>query len=72
MDGVEQTSTGTKTMVATGAPTFNTANVTAINENRESAVDTNAVVNTTIYILLTMAGAAGLYYVATKKNKKEA
>lgn len=72
MDGTEQTSTGTKTMVATGAPTFNTANVTAIDENRESAVDTNAVVNTTIYILLTMAGAAGLYYVATKKNKKEA
>ena len=72
MDGVEQTSTGTKTMVATGAPTFNTANVTAIDENRESAVDTNAVVNTTIYILLTMAGAAGLYCVATKKNKKEA
>ncbi len=72
MDGTAQTSTGTKTMVATDASTFNAANKTTIDEKLESTVDTNAVVNTTIYILLTMAGAAGLYYVATKKNKKEA
>ena len=72
MDGVEQTSTGTKTMVATDAPTYNTANKTAINERLDSTVDTGAVMNIAIYILLALAGAAGVYYVARKKLANKA
>ena len=67
MDGVEQTSTGTKTMVATDAPTFNAANKTAIDEKLDSTVDTGIAMNIAIYILLALAGAAGVYYVGHRK-----
>ncbi len=72
MDGVEQTSTGTKTMVATDAPTFNTANKTAIDEKLDSTVDTGIAMNIAIYILLALAGAVGVYYVGHRKADKEA
>ena len=72
MDGVEQTSTGTKTMVATGDSTYNTNNKTTINEHLESAVDTNMFMNITIYILLILAGAAGVTYTVRKKLAKKA
>ncbi|MCR5573001.1 MAG: hypothetical protein K6F57_04505 [Candidatus Saccharibacteria bacterium] len=72
IDGTEQTSTGTKTMVATNAPAYNTANKTAIDEKFNSAVDTGATMNIAIYILLALAGAAGVYYVARKKLANKA
>ena len=72
MDGVEQTGTGTKTMVATNASTYNTANKTAINEKLDSTVDTGATMNMAIYILLALAGIAGVYYVARKKLASKA
>ena len=72
MDGVEQTSTGTKTMVATDAPTFNVANKTAIDEKLDSTVDTGIAMNIAIYILLALAGAAGVYYAARKKLANKA
>jgi hypothetical protein len=72
IDGTEQTSTGTKTMVATNAPTYNTANKTTIDEKLNSAVDTGATMNVAIYILLALAGAAGVYYVARKKLANKA
>ena len=72
IDGTEQTSTGTKTMVATNAPTYNTANKTTIDEKLNSAVDTGATMNIAIYILLALAGAAGVYYVARKKLANKA
>ncbi len=71
IDGTART-TISKTMVATDAPTYNTANKTAIDEHLESSVDTNAVVNTTIYILLAIAGIAGVAYIAYKKHNQEA
>ena len=72
MDGVEQTSTGTKTMVATDAPTFNAANKTAIDEKLDSTVDTGIAMNIAIYILLALAGVAGIYYVGHRKADNEA
>ncbi len=72
MDGVERTSTGTKTMVATDAPTFNAANKTAIDEKLDSTVDTGIAMNIAIYILLALAGAAGIYYVGHRKADNEA
>ena len=71
MDGVEQTSTGTKTMVATNDANFNTANKTSINEALESAVDTGVFMNLAIYILLAIAGIAGVAYAVGKKNAKD-
>ena len=71
IDGTART-TISKTMVATDAPTYNTANKTAIDEHLESSVDTNAVINTTIYILLAIAGIAGVAYIAYKKHNQEA
>ena len=47
------------------------ANKTAIDEHLESSVDTNAVINTTIYILLAIAGIAGVAYAVGKKNAKD-
>ena len=70
IDGTART-TISKTMVATDAPTYNTANKTAIDEHLESSVDTNAVINTTIYILLAIAGIAGVAYAVGKKNAKD-
>ena len=72
MDGVERTSTGTKTMVATDASTFNAANKTAIDEKLDSTVDTGIAMNIAIYILLALAGVAGIYYVGHRKADKEA
>ena len=71
IDGTART-TISKTMVATDAPTYNTANKTAIDEHLESSVDTNAVINKTIYILLAIAGIAGVAYIAYKKHNQEA
>ena len=72
MDGVEQTSTGTKTMVATDDSNYNTNNKTAIESQLDSAVDTNAFMSIAIYILLALAGAAGFTYFARKKLAKKA
>ena len=72
MDGVEQTSTGTKTMVAVGASNYNTNNKTAINEQLGSTVDTNAFMNIAIYILLVLAGVAGVTYIVRKKLAEKA
>ena len=71
MDGSERT-TISKTMVATDASNFNTANATAINEHLDSAVDTNALMNITIYILLAIAGALGITYIINRKSQKQA
>jgi hypothetical protein len=59
-------------MVATDAPTFNAANKTAIDEKLDSTVDTGIAMNIAIYILLALAGAAGVYYAARKKLANKA
>ena len=71
MDGTTRTAIS-KTMVATGASNYNTANVTAINEHRDSSVDTNAFMNIAIYVLLAIAGAIGLGYIIRRKSQKQA
>ena len=70
IDGTERT-TISKTMVATNDANFNTANKTSINEALESAVDTGVFMNLAIYILLAMAGIAGVAYAVVKKNAKD-
>lgn len=69
IDGIERT-TISKTMVATDNASYNTANKTTIDEALSRAVDTGAFVNMAIYILLAMAGIAGIAYVVSKKNAK--
>ena len=71
MDGATHTSIS-KTMAATGTDAYNTANKTNITEELSSTVDTGAVMNIAIYVLLALAGAVGVYYVARKKSAKKA
>lgn len=71
IDSVERT-TISKTMVATNNSNYNTANKTAINEHLQSSVDTGVVMNTTVYILLAIAGIGGAYYATKKISRKNA
>ncbi len=71
IDGNEVNSVS-KTMVATNNSSYNTANKTAINQYKNSTVDSNAFMNISIYVLLAIAGGIGVYFVAKKKSKKEA
>lgn len=72
IDGAEQTSSGNKTMVTTNAPTYKTANITTIDEYLNEAVDTGTIINVSIYILLALAGAAGVTYAVRKMSSKKA
>ena len=71
MDGTQRTDIS-KTMVATNASNFNTANVTSIDEHLDSTVPTNAFMNMAIYILLALVGIAGITYVAKRKSSHKA
>ena len=72
IDGVEQASSGTKTMVAVGDSDYDTNNETTINSYLNSEVDTNAFMGIAIYILLILAGTAGVAYFVRKKIAKKA
>ncbi|MCQ2571358.1 MAG: hypothetical protein MJ154_03905, partial [Candidatus Saccharibacteria bacterium] len=60
---------GDKTMVAIAATDYNSKNVTTVNREKNIAVNTGVVMGSIIYIILAIAGVAGLtYMVKSKKN----
>lgn len=57
-----------KTTVAVGAPTYNAQNTTSVVHTKSTAVLTGIVTNIWFYLLLLLAGAAGVSYYAFRRN----
>jgi len=70
IDDVER-ATINKTTVPIDSPEYNIANKTSIVEIINKPVDTGAILNTSIYVLLAFVGVGGIFYATHKKSAKK-
>lgn len=69
-DGVEEDSVRKTTAMPTD-PAYQTENKTTINEELNSAVNTDGFISIAIYVVLAIAGGIGVFFAIKKKNQKE-